>query len=111
MIGIKVAEAVLRKDHDSRKEAEDLMLVVNTYWSTDVTKMARLVLLDRQFNKEILLPIPEDVTKLNEFMNAEISNLDLQTTTPENFKYVSQLCGAKSTLYNRRRPGEVENLK
>ena len=38
MIGINVEEAVLKKDHDSRKEAEDLMLVVNTYWLTDVTK-------------------------------------------------------------------------
>ena len=89
MIRIKVAEAVLRKDHYWRKEA---------------------VLLDRQFNKEILLPIAEDDTKLNGFTNAEISNLDLQTTTPENFKYISQLCGAKSTPYNRRRLGEVENL-
>ena len=48
------------------------------------TEMARVVLLDKQFNKEILLPITEDDTKLNGFTNAEISNLDLQTTTPEN---------------------------
>ena len=59
------------------------------------TEMARVVLLDKQFNKEILLPIAEDVAKLNEFMDAEISNLYLQTTTPENFKCIFQLCGAK----------------
>ena len=59
------------------------------------TEMARVVLLDKQLNKEILLPIAEDVAKLNEFMDAEISNLYLQTTTPENFKYIFQLCGAK----------------
>ena len=111
MIGVKIAEAVIRKDNDSRRDAEDLMLVVNTYWSTDVTKIARIVLLDRQFNKEVLLPVPEDVTKLNDYMNEEINNLDLNTITLENFKKVSRLCGAKITLYNRRRPGEVENLK
>ena len=84
---------------------------MNTYWGTDVTKLARVILLDRQFNKDHKLPSPRDITKLNEYMNNAVKKLDLETKSKENYKGVADLVAAKVTLYNRRRPGEVENLK
>ena len=76
----------------------------------DVTKQAQVVLLDRQFNKVTYLPDPEDVVKFNDCLNTYVRQLDLTTTTPENFKKITEIGAAKLTLYNRRRPGEVENL-
>ena len=109
-LAIKVAESILSKDITSRDEAEELLKVVNIYWSTDVTKQAKVVLLDRQFNKVTYLPDPEDVVKFNDCLNTYVRQMDLTTTTPENFKKIAEICAAKLTLYNRRRPGEVENL-
>ena len=110
-LAIKVAESILSKDITSRDEAEELLKVVNIYWSTDVTKQAKVVLLDRQFNKVTYLPDPEDVVKFNDCLNTYVRQTDLTTTTPENFKKVAGIGGAKLTLYNRRRPLEVENLQ
>ena len=110
MISIKVAESVLSKKPEARADAEELLLVVNTYWATDVTKLAKTVLMDRQFNKVIALPVPEDVTGLNEYLNIAVAAADLTTKTADNYKQNANICGAKLALYNRRRPGEVENL-
>ena len=65
----------------------------------------------RQFNINHQLPSPEDITKLNEFMNKELENLNLDIKSKENYSAVCKLSAAKTTIYNRRRPGEVENLK
>ena len=109
-IAVKVAESILSNDPASRDDAEALLKVVNIYWTTDVTKLARHVLLDRQFNKVTLLPDPRDVAKFNDSLNKWSSQADTTDTNPENYKKIAEICAAKITLYNRRRPGEVENL-
>ena len=89
--------------------AEDLLFVIQTFWASDVTKLAKVILLDRQFNKVEQLPSPQDIKTLVEHIERAIESLDLdpKSCTPENFRTAVKLVAAKITLYNRRRPGEV----
>lgn len=111
MLNIKAALSVLDKNNEARKDADDFRLVMNTFWATKITKLARVILLDRQFNKEIYLPHPSDLAKLNEFLAKKLCDLDLAVKTPQNFKLVAEVVAAKVSMYNRRRPGEMENMR
>ena len=106
MLGIKTALSVLRDDEISCNESEKFRLVMETFWSTRIAKLARVILLERQFNKDVSLPHPEDLNKLNIFME-ELKELDLTIRTQANFKKVASTSAAKLTMFNRRRPEEV----
>ena len=110
-IAVKVAESILQNKPTDRDDAEALLKVMNIYWPTDVTKLAKNVLLDRAFNKVRLLPEPQDVLRFNTMLNSFIANINITDYSPQNFKYIAEVAGAKITLYNRRRPLEVENFK
>ena len=111
MLSIKTALSILGDDGISRNESEKFRLVMETFWSTRIAKLARVILLERQFNKDVSLPHPEDLKKLNIFMEEELKELDLTIRTEANFKKVASTSAAKLTMFNRRRPGEVENLQ
>ena len=111
MLNIKAALAIMDGDNDSRKDVEDFRIIMNTFWATKITKLARVILLDRQFNKETKLPHPSDLNKLNDFMAKKLRKLDLTMKTGKNFKLVAKVVAAKVTMYNRRRPGEMENMR
>ena len=109
-ISVKIAESILGNRPHERDDAEGLLKVMNIYWPTDVTKLAKNVLLDKAFNKVRLMPDPRDVVKFNSQLNNFCSKIDTSDHSSQNFTYVAEVTGAKATLYNRRRPLEVENL-
>ncbi|XP_065943060.1 uncharacterized protein [Magallana gigas] len=81
-------------------------------WSVKVTKLARITLDVRLFNKRKELPDPSDIEKIAAYLVREIKNLYL---TPNNsneivFREAVVLAEARLLLYNRRRPGELECL-
>lgn len=80
-------------------------------WTVKVTKLARMVLQERQYNKPKSLPTPEDIKKITEFMKTEICNLDLTDISYANYKKVAVLTLARITLYNRRRCHEVQAIR
>ena len=111
MLNIKKAFAIMADDEKSRKDVDSFKVVMETFWATRVTKLARTLLLDRQFNKEVEMPTPDDLRRMNLFLGSAIKKLDLTAYTMSNFKVISETLATKLTLYNRRRPGEMENLR
>ena len=83
---------------------------MNVFWGTRVTKLARNTLVERQFNKRQVLPDPNDIQKLNEYMNTQLSSIDLEEISLENYNKVARLVATKLLQYNRRRPGEIEAI-
>lgn len=111
LLNIKIGLAILRKEKAVREESEDFLRTMNVFWGTRVTKLARTILAERQFNKRVLLPDADDIQKLNQFLNTELGMIDTTKVDIENYIYIAKLLCAKLAQYNRRRPGEIESAK
>ncbi|XP_065926796.1 uncharacterized protein [Magallana gigas] len=103
----------IKEGNDKAKtEASEFLQLLRMEWSVKVTKLARITLDVRHFNKRKELPDPSDIEKIAAYLVREIKNLDL---TPNNsneivFREAVVLAEARLLLYNRRRPGELECL-
>lgn len=53
------------------------------------------------------LPEPSDVKKLNEYLNTELSVLDLDRVDLNNHTHIAKRLSEKLIQYNRTRPGDV----
>lgn len=110
IVNIKIGLAIMLKDHEAEADGERFLRLMNVFWGTRVTKLARNTLVERQFNKRQVLPDTNDIQKLNEYMNTQLSNIDLEEISLENYNKVARLVAAKLLQYNRRRPGEIEAI-
>ena len=73
-----------------------------------VTKFARIALLKNQ--KIRLLPSPNDIKLLSEYLVTTLRSMDLSTVDAETFRNVAIHVQARLMTYNKRRPGEVEMM-
>ena len=80
-----------------KKDVKLLQTAFSTFWATRVTKLARVILAERRFNKRTELPCPEDLMKL--------------TLTYENYRVVMETTVTRLLVYNRCRSGELEDTK
>lgn len=63
---MKHAESIMQKDGESKKDSKEFLFLMNSSWGHKVTKLARTLLDERQFNKKIQLPPPGiKVIKIN----------------------------------------------
>ena len=78
-----------------------------------VTKLARVTLDLRHFNKKKELPDPSDIEKIAAYLVIEIKNLDLTICNCSEivFREAIVLKEARLLNYNRRGPGELESLR
>lgn len=98
-------------DQGKKDEAKAFLTLLKIKWGLQVTKLARMVLSEKNFNKSTQLPLPEDVKKLATFMTESLANADTTDESYENFRQIAQLVLARLTLYNRRRCHEVQALR
>ncbi|CAG2222876.1 unnamed protein product [Mytilus edulis] len=110
MASAKLGEALVEGDDLKKSQAENFLTLVNMSWSLKVTKLARMVLAERNFNIIKQLPLPEDIQKMVSFMVEELNKLDLQDVAYKIFRKAAVLALARITLYNRRRCHEVQAL-
>ncbi|XP_072383666.1 uncharacterized protein [Diabrotica undecimpunctata] len=100
---------------DERKELKILKTLLESQWCNEVSAQACTNLNQNKWNKEELLPLTNDLKKLNIFLQTSSEELFHKLKSDENdFKIYNSL---KDTLYaqvillNRRRPAEVAQLK
>ena len=91
-----------------RNEATDFLQLMKLEWGTKVTKLARITIGRRHFNKKTPLPKPEDVQKLSEYLIHELKALDLQKVDKETFRRAVIISQSRLIVYNKRRTGELE---
>ena len=111
MIAIKIALSGMSGDLHSIKEAKLLLESMRTMWSTRVTKLARVVLDERKFNRPVNLPKAEDIQMLAKYLKKRVEELNLNDTSYRNYASVVETVMARLLLYNRRRSGELEATK
>jgi len=114
MLNCKIGLAIMEnsgKGDAHRKQAEDLMKLIEIFWGSRVAKLARVLLEERRFNKRNELPLPEDLLALNNHLEAELGKLDLSDVTTRNYYRVAKVVQTKLLVYNRRRTGELEATK
>lgn len=98
-------------DPDEAHSCDTFMRLMNIKWTERVTKMARTVLVQRSFNKEVEIPSPDDIKTLTEHICKELPILNLQNYVESTYKRAVVLCQARLVLYNKRRSGEIDYIR
>ncbi|XP_033758150.1 uncharacterized protein LOC117340499 [Pecten maximus] len=111
LASLKLGFSIKASDEKLKQEATDFLRLMQLEWSVKVTKLARVTLEERRFNKEKELPHPEDIAHLATYMVEALKTLDLSEPNEAIFREAVILTQARLLLYNRRRPGELESLR
>lgn len=111
LINFKVGMSIMQNNASSREEAENLLKTMDIFWSTKVTKLARVLLRQRQYSKKKELPLPKDIQNLTEYLKKSISALDFTKTDAATFQHVAELLSSRLLTYNRRRTGELQAIR
>jgi hypothetical protein len=111
MASVKLGNSIKSGDEQGRVDATDFLNLMKLEWSVKVTKIAKAMLNERQFNVHKSLPDPEDIATLAKHISSELNAFDLEEMNPENYRKAIILAESRLVLYNRRRPGELEALR
>lgn len=106
---LKKALAIRAWDNEKEKEAERYLELHNSEWSEKISAGSLNVLYNRKFNKKDKLPLSGDLQLMNAYLEEELREIPKQITV-ENFRRLQMLCLARLGTFNRRRPGEMEQM-
>ncbi|KAJ8947494.1 hypothetical protein NQ314_008594 [Rhamnusium bicolor] len=100
------------KDESTKKEVEDLMVLLRTDLESTVNKTSIESLLRQKRQKKVILPDTKDIKNLNDYL-LKNRNHYFDDLVKRDFSYKSWLELSKFTLlsvlvFNRKRPGELE---
>lgn len=84
--------------------------LMDIHWSERVTRMARNVLLQRSFSKDVEIPAPEDIKALTCYVVEELKTLDLTKDDALVFRRAITLVQTRLLMYNKRRSGEIDGV-
>ena len=104
---IALADSLLKRDMEKRRDLKDFLKLMDLKWSS---KLARVCLINRQYNKRTPLPLPEDMESLAKYLKKELQELDTNDKSMSNYIHAVQLVQARLVTYNRRRDGELQAL-
>ncbi len=110
MTGHKLSLGYKSYDQKMVAEATAFSHVLDLEMSVKITKNASAVLQERRFNKKIELPQPTDVKKFSDYILAELDQLSL-TVEWDTYRRAIKLVQCRLLTYNKRRPGELENIE
>jgi len=109
LINSKIGMAIMQNDLKGREEAELLLKTMEIFWGTKVTKLSRVLLERRKYQKNVQLPEPKDIEKLSKSLKKSLAEVDLKE--PNNFSRVAEVVSARLVMYNRRRTGEIQAIR
>lgn len=107
----KIGHSLITGNRAEREEAKDFLKMMQIYWGSRTTKLARISLEQRTYGEEVLLPHPEDINELYMCLQRTLAELDLTSTDYENYRNVCKAVEARLIIYNRRRTGEVQAVR
>jgi len=89
------------------------MFLCEKEWTAEVSSAALSTLTSEKMNKPQLLPLTEDIQKLNDYLRKESVRLhELLKTSPSSdcWSELAKVTLAATVLFNRRRGGEAERM-
>nr|XP_022296603.1 uncharacterized protein LOC111106281 isoform X2 [Crassostrea virginica] len=103
------SEGLKENDDDKIKTAESFLSLYENDWTDAISSQALSSLHDKKYNKPLLMPLVEDVKKLNCYLEKEARRL-CSDADPCLYNELAQVCLAQIILFNRRRSGEAERM-
>ena len=107
----KYALGIANEDQIRKKEGKEFLTLMNIRWHTEVTRLAREVLVEKSMNKTRALPLPADVKDLSEYMKQTLKEFNVAINNNKNFRHGATVALARLTIYNRRRSHEVQAMR
>lgn len=100
----------IRNENEQQKQIADTFLqLYSCDWKTSISAKALNSLSQRKFNKTQLLPLVEDVVKMNSYLNKRAEEIK-KNWTEESYAEFAKICLAQVILFNRKRSGEAERM-
>ena len=103
---------LIETNDEKIKKAQAFLDLYASEWSDRISTVSRSTLRENQYNRPRLLPLIEDVVKLQKHLSGKIEE-KLSEMAQDINAYVDivQLTLAQVILFNRRRSGEAERMK
>ena len=109
MIKRSMAMKDRKPNEEAIVEAERFLLVKEGEWYEKVTSMALGNLATRKFNSAQRLPRSEDLKKMSDYLKASIK-VPVASCSFEEYRELQTNVLARLLTFNRRRPGELEQM-
>jgi len=108
---IKQGSALERSDPATAELCTQFVKLCDLNWASEVSAVARRNLTDSKRTGVMVMPLTEDVVKLNQYLVAAANRLAIDADrTSDSFLSLTQVTLAKVILFNRKRQGEVSKL-
>lgn len=106
------SEGLKESDQTKINTADAFITLYENEWADSVSAHAHSSLSEKKFNKPFLIPLVEDVKKLNKFLIGQAEKLRHEVESGNLLLYpeLAQVCLAQIILFNRRRSGEAERM-
>ena len=104
---ILTCDSTEKANEERWKSADDFLYLCDKEWCSEVSSAAHSTLTTKRMNNPQLLPLTEDIQKLNSFMTEEI---DTCTKALKSDVRVSFTTLAGIIVFNRKRAAEAERM-
>jgi len=109
---LKKSSAIRSWSERKEKEANKFLHLYETEWKEKISTHSLTTLHNRKFNKCDQLPLSEDIKSLKCYLEEEIFQLmENHNMTSANYRKLQEFCLARLCVFNRRRPGEMDQLR
>lgn len=108
------ADCIRMEDLVSEAQAEKFSELASIEWNHKVSSGARTSLYERKFNKPNMLPLSEDILKIQSKLSEVMEENKKLLISGENkvaWKTLAEVTLSKLILFNRRRSGEVQRIQ
>ena len=104
---IRLAQAIASGNVKQKKDCKDFIRLMEIKYST---KVARVLLQERQYGKKNPLPLPRDIKKLSDYIAGAMETFNKEDHSFRNYRRAARRVETKLITYNRRRCGELQAM-
>ena len=101
--------ALKNEDEDKKRISQTFVEMYNCDWKTSISAKALASLSSLKYNKTQLLPLVEDVVKMNDFLQKK-AEVMINSWSDDCCAEFTKICLAQIILFNRKRSGEAERM-
>ena len=109
-VALAIDDSIKQRGENDRKTTKRFMDKYAAKWEIDVKRKARAVLRDRKLGASPKMPDPQDIVVFSTFLVETLRSMKKPTTYSE-LRQMQYFLEARVITYNRRRPGEVQNMQ
>lgn len=105
---------VVDRNRERRQDVADFLYLYSTQWSSKIGSIAHQTSVERRFNKKQLLPLTEDLVKIQSFLDKNIEKAGKELSDDpgkQNWREFANYLLTKVTMFNFRRGNECAAMQ